>query len=46
MEIVFLKSLVNRIGIESMGGVEAEVTDHNEMWILNMLCKTKYEVNG
>ena len=46
VEIALLESLGNRIGVKPMGRVEAKIANHNEMRFLNMLGKTKKEVDG
>ena len=46
MNVAFLESFGNGFRVETVSGVEAKVTDHDEMWFLNMLTETENEIEG
>ena len=46
MDILFLEGFGNGFRIEAVSGVETKVTDHDEMWFLNMLAETENEIKG
>lgn len=46
MNIFFLEGFGNRFRVKAISRVEAEVTNHYEMWILDVLRKAKYKIES